>query len=389
MKKKFLAITGIRSEYDILYPVIDRLRKDKNCEVKVVVCGPHLSEFHGRTAKEIEKDGFKIADKIDYLLMTNRKIQRPKGAGILLYALAQAVEREAPDFLIVVGDREESIAAAMVGNYMDILVAHIAGGDTVYGNSDDPIRHAVSKLSHLHFVFTQAHGEVLRRTGEESFRIFNVGNPAIDRIVASPQVGLRSISMKLNFNLTDANYVVFIKHPLSSEQVNAYQQIKLTLLALEELGREKGLKTVGIYPNTDPGSFDIVRAIEEFKDSQYIRFYKNLERNMFVNLVRHSLAIVGNSSMGILEAPFFKLPTVNIGNRQRGRINCGNVRFVGYDKQKIKDEIEKACFDLKYRSYVKSLKNIYGNGHSAEKIASIFKKIDFREKKWLIKKLKY
>ena len=127
MKRKILAITGIRSEYDILYPVIDVLRKDSNFEVKIVVCGAHLTDWHGFTLKQIEKDGFKIADKINYLSMTDKKTQRAEGTGILTQALSRTVERENPDFILVVGDREESIAAAIVGNYMNVLVAHIGG----------------------------------------------------------------------------------------------------------------------------------------------------------------------------------------------------------------------------------------------------------------------
>lgn len=386
--KKVLAVTGIRSEFDIVLPVLAALRKD-SFDVGIVASGAHLSEWHGYSLKGIEKQGFKIVDRIDSLFMTNRETQRVKGIGVLLLGLAQAVEREKPDFLIVVGDREESIATALVGNYMNVLVAHLCGGDPVWGNSDDPVRHAVSKLAHLHFVFTEEHGNILKKMGEENFRIFNVGNPSLDRLRLEPHINLDEISRRLGFDLKDGNYIVLIKHPLSAEKESAYDQMKITLEALEELGHESGLKTAGIYPNTDPGSFDILRAIEEYKNSRYIRFYKTLDRSTFINLVRKARALVGNSSMGILEAPFLKLPVVNVGNRQQGRINCGNVRFVRHNKQEIKAEVIRACYDQRYREQVGTLANIYGDGYAGQKISKVLQQINQHDSKWLTKKLNY
>lgn len=385
---KVLALTGIRSEFDIILPVLKALTAN-GFEVGVVVSGAHISDWHGNTVSFIENEGFRIVDRIDSLFMTNRKTQRVKGIGALLIGLAQTVERENPDFLLVVGDREESIAAALVGNYMNVPVAHFAGGDPVYGNADDPIRHAVSKLAHIHFVITDQHRENLERMGEESFRIFNVGNPSLDRLRVEPELSLQEISRALEYDLTDGNYILLIKHPLSSEAENAYQQMKTTLEALKALGQKRGLKTVGIYPNTDPGSFDLLAAIEEYKGVPYIKFFKTLERGIFINLARRAKALVGNSSMGILEAPFLKLPVVNVGDRQQGRFNCGNVRFVPYDTEIIQAEIIKACYDQEYRSYVQSLKSVYGNGHTGEKVVAILKEIDPNDKKWLLKKLNY
>ena len=326
MKRKILAITGIRSEYDILYPVIDVLRKDSNFEVKIVVCGAHLTDWHGFTLKQIEKDGFKIADKINYLSMTDKKTQRAEGTGILTQALSRTVERENPDFILVVGDREESIAAAIVGNYMNVLVAHIGGGDPVYGNADDPMRFAVSKLAHLHFTFTKKYAENLFKIGEEKFRIFCVGNPALDHIKGTPYIPIKKIGKIIDFDVNNKRFLILINHPLSSEKEEAYAQMKITLDSLVEFCAEKKIKVIGIYPNTDPGALDILRAIKEFDKPEPIRFFKTLPQQIFVNLLRNALALVGNSSMGILEAPFYKLPVVNIGNRQKGRLNAGKCR---------------------------------------------------------------
>ena len=385
-KIKILAVTGIRSEYDIIYPVLDVLRQDPAFDVRLVVGGAHLSAWHQNSLSLIEQDGFLIADKIDYLLMTDRVTQRVKGVGILTSALAQTVEREQPDVLFVVGDREESIAMAIVGNYMNVLTAHLAGGDTVFGNADDPIRFATSKLVHIHFPFSQRSADNLERVGEEAFRIFNVGNPALDRIRMTPQRTLREVSDALHFDISDGNYVALINHPLSSECAEAGKQAEVILAALEQFCIGSNYKVVAIYPNTDPGAYTIVEVLQRYEGKSFIRCYRNLEREVFVNLMRHAKALVGNSSMGILEAPFYKLPVVNVGNRQKGREQAGNVEFVPYEVGVITQAIHKACTDEEYRKKVAEVENLFGNGRTSEKIKDVIGSIDINDKKWIIKK---
>ncbi len=385
MKKKILAITGIRSEYDILYPVLKALHKHKNFDLKVVVTGSHLSDWHGYTLEKIQNDGFEIAEKIDYLLMTNRVTQRPKGVGFLITALSQTVEREKPDFLIFVGDREESIATCVVGNYMDTLVAHIGGGDPVYGNADDPIRMACSKLAHIHFTTSQEYANNLQKIGEEDFRICFSGNPALNNILKTEKLSLSYMSDFLDFDIENKPFMLFLKHPLSSQVEDAYMQMKISLEAIEEFSIKNNIKVVGIYPNTDPGSYDILKAIDEIK-SKNIKFFKTLPRDVFVNLARNAKVLVGNSSMGILEAPMYKLPVVNIGDRQKGRLNAGNVEFVNYDKKQIILALNKACFNDDYKLHVKNLKNPYGDGYAHKKIVDFLDKIDLKDEKWHTKR---
>lgn len=385
-KIKVLAITGIRSEYDILFPVLDTLNRDENFELKIVVSGAHLSDWHGYTIEKIEKDGFEIADRIDNLLMTNRTTQRVKAIGMLTYALSQTVERVNPDILLVVGDREESIATALVGNYMNVLVAHIGGGDTVYGNADDPIRFAVSKLAHIHFTTAQQYADNLKNIGEEEFRIFNTGNPALDNIRLTPKISLEGISKTINFSITDKNYIVLLKHPLSSEKEAAYSQMNTTLKAVEAFCNETKFKVVAIYPNTDPGSYDILKAINNYENKSFINYYKTLPRDIFVNVLRNAKALIGNSSMGILEGPYYKLPVINVGRRQMGRLNAGNVEFVDYNQNEILSALKKACYDEGYRNKVAALPNPFGDGKTAEIIKDILLTIDLKDIKWYIKK---
>lgn len=386
MKKKILAITGIRSEFDILYPILNSLRNDKRFELKLVLSGSHLSDWHGEFIDKINNMGFEIADKIDSLFMTNRTTQRIKGVGMLCVGLSQVVERENPDILFVIGDREESISTALVGNYMNKLVAHFGGGDTVFGNADDPIRFAVSKLSHIHFTNAEQYAQNLLKFGEEDFRVFNVGNPAYSNIINEKKLNLKELSKKLDFDITDGNYIVLLKHPLSSEKESAFDQMQKTLESVKKFCDLNHYKVIGIYPNTDPGSYDILKAIDNFENKFNIKFFKNLDTNIFINIMRNTKALVGNSSMGILEAPFYKLPVVNIGNRQLGRLNAGNVEFVDYDVENILNAINKACLNESYRSFIKKIKNPYGDGSAVDKITQTLLNINVNDKKWYVKK---
>ncbi len=382
--KKVLAVTGIRSEYYILRPVLQELR-DAGFEVGVVCSGAHLSTWHGFTLKSVIEDGFPIWDKVDSLLMTDRSTQRVKGVGLLLLGLSQTVERMSPDFLLVVGDREESIATALVGNYMKVIVAHIAGGDTSVLTDDDPIRFAVSKLAHLHFATSQPSAENLLKVGEEPFRVFNVGNPALDGIRKVPDMPWEEVRKALKWDIEPQGYIVFIKHPFSLSYEQAGEEMRMALEGVKEFARKTGFKVLGIFPNTDPGASYMIEVIKEFDDGRLIHFYPNLSQNIFVNVLRNARALVGNSSMGILESPFYKLPVVNIGERQTGRFHAGNVEFVGHQAEAIAKALQRACFDESYRERVRNLPNPFGDGYAGKRIVGILSEIDPKDRKWLAK----
>ncbi|EAK4658936.1 TPA: UDP-N-acetylglucosamine 2-epimerase (hydrolyzing) [Campylobacter coli] len=385
VRKKILAVTGIRSEYDYLHPIL-REFQSKNFEVVVAVCGAHLSNLHGETYKVIEKDGFTIVDKIDYLLNTDRVVQRSKGVGLLIYGLTQTIEREKPDFLLVVGDREESIATCIVGNYMNILTIHYGGGDPVYGNADDPIRLACSKLAHIHCVTTQQYANNLINISEDDWRVLNSGSTSYANIASIPLKNKQEISDFLKLDINNKQYFIFLKHPLSSQMQNSYQQMYDSLKAACEFAKQHNLYIIGIYPNSDPGSFEILNAIKKIeKKFSHVKFFQTLPRDIFVNLVRNALCLAGNSSMGILEAPFYRLPVVNIGDRQKGRLNAGNVIFVDYEQENIKNALEKSCFNKEYREFVKKIDNPYGDETSVNKIVDFIDGIDLGDRKWYVK----
>jgi len=379
-----LAVTGIRSDYDILFPVIDELR-NSDAKVSIVVSGAHLSDEVGNTLRYIVDDGFEIAEKIDTLLSTSRATQRVKGVALLIQGLSQTIERVNPDFLLVVGDREESIATAIVGNYMDKLLVHIAGGDPVYGNADDPVRFAVSKLAHIHCCFAEQYAENLRNIGEESFRVFWTGNPSYVNIANVDFLSLEQLSNDIGVDITDGRFIVVIKHPLSSEVHNAEKQMDISLKAINIFCKENNFKAILISPNTDPGSHGIRTVMDTYSDSEYLHPVESLPRLQFINLIRNAKVLAGNSSMGILEAPYYKLPVVNIGNRQKGRLNAGNVEFVPYDIDLICLALTKACLDDEYRSYVSGLQNPYGNADAAIKIRKVMESIDLKDRRWFVK----
>jgi GDP/UDP-N,N'-diacetylbacillosamine 2-epimerase (hydrolysing) len=367
-KKCVLGVTGIRSEYDIMSSVFRAISGHPDLDLQLVVTGAHLSEAYGSTINEIRADGFVVVDEIESLLNGDNASFRVKGLAIQLQGLVQTVARLKPDILLVLGDREEAMTTALVGAYMNIPVAHIAGGDRVIGNVDDQIRHAVTKLAHLHFVTNQESKERILRLGEQPFRIFDVGNPGLDRLLEVPVVDASELSRCLGFEIVDGEpLIMLIQHVLSSEIDQAYEQMKVSLDSIKDLG----IKTVLSYPNSDAGGQQMIRAIREYETLPFLYTAKNIPRLEFVNLMRRATCLVGNSSAGILEAPLLKLPVINVGNRQRGRLHAGNVQFVTHDKDCIVAAVRRAIFDQEYRASVAQCTNPYGDGHSSKRIADI------------------
>lgn len=384
-KIKILSVTGIRSDYALLHPVYKAIKNHPKLKLSIVVTGAHLSPEFGYTIKEIKSDGFKVLDEIESLISADSDSARIKTASIQLAGIIQSVKKLKPDILLILGDREEAVITALVGAYMSIPVAHISGGDASYGNVDDTIRHAVTKLSHIHFVTNEESEKNILRLGEQPSRIFNVGNPGLDRISEVPKISRKKLSQRINFDVTEGPIVCVIQHPLSVEIEKSYKQMKITLEAIRELG----YKAITIYPNSDAGAKQIIKAIEEYgKLNPSMRVYKNVPRFEFVNILRITDCLVGNSSSGILEAPFLRIPVVNIGRRQEGRLCAENVAFVNHDKDEIINSIKKSCLDKEYINIVKKCSSPYGDGHASEKIVDILANIEINED-LIIKKLSH
>jgi GDP/UDP-N,N'-diacetylbacillosamine 2-epimerase (hydrolysing) len=373
-KRKILAVTGARSEYDILFPVLDILRLDEDFDLEILVTGAHLSERYGYTANFIEADGFKIADRVYNLINSDKKIGRAISLGQQIAGIAQTFDRVQPDIILVVGDREEAITVALTGAYMDIPVAHLAGGDIAKdGNIDNSVRYATSKLAHVHFTILDEHRNTLLKLGEDDWRIHSVGNPALDRFLSIPQMSRGELSECLNFSVED-DYLVLIQHPIITDYQHEAANIRQTLEAIVETG----LKCLINYPNSDAGNHAIIEAYHEYA-SRYnqLFLFQNLNRNVYVNLLRYASCLLGNSSSGIIEAPSLGLPVINIGARQRGRIHASNVKFVGNFQLEITEALNEVLTS-DFKDSLKGMKNPYGDGTSARRIVEVLRllKID-------------
>jgi GDP/UDP-N,N'-diacetylbacillosamine 2-epimerase (hydrolysing) len=376
-KRVVLGVTGIRSEYDIMSSVFKAIEEYPQLDLELIVTGAHLADSYGYTIKDIRNDGFKIADEIESLVNGDRLSSRVKGLAIQLQGMVQTVVRVKPNFLLVLGDREESMSTALIGAYMNIPVAHIAGGDRVIGNVDDQVRHAVTKLAHIHFVTNQESYERVISMGEQPFRVFNTGNPGLDRLVKVKELSYEQLSERLGFELKEGEpFILLIQHVISTEVEQAYFQMKETLEAVKELG----IKTIISYPNSDAGGQQMIKAISEYNHLHNLYVAKNIPRLEFVNIMRKASCMLGNSSAGIMEAPLLGLPVVNAGNRQKGRLHAENVQFVPHDKNAICMATRRAIYDKEYRDRVAKCSNPYGDGKSSEKIANILANIPIDEK---------
>ncbi len=359
-------VTGSRAEYDILHPVIQAVSNSSTLKPELVVTGSHLAPIFGLTVKEVEADGFHVVAKIDNLLASDSDAARAKSAAIQLQGLVDVVAHRRPDFLVVVGDREEAITVALTGGYLDVPVVHIAGGDTADDfNIDNSIRHAVTKLAHLHMTASAGSADRVARLGEEPWRIHQVGAPGLDRLVEEPIIDLPCIWQMMNVAPVEGPFLVMIQHPLLPEMDDAERQMKATLDAVVATGLPVFISS----PNSDPGNHAMSRLLSEYSNKHtQLTAYKNLSRAVFVNLMRNASALVGNSSCGIIEAPLLKLPTVNVGSRQVGREHGGNVEFVDYDAPAIEAAVMRAVFDEAYRADVGKAENPYGDGTAGQKI---------------------
>ena len=366
-----LFVTGSRAEYDILRSVIGAVDTTDGLRASVVVTGAHLAPMYGHTVDLIESDGVDIAGRLETLLNADTPSGRVKSAAIQLSGLADLLVGLRPDFVVAPMDREEAITTALAGAYVGIPVVHIGGGDTAEdGNIDNSVRDAVTKLSHLHMVTTERSAERVRGLGEAPWRVHVVGAPGLDRFVAEPPLDDRTLWAELGHEPAGP-FAVLIQHPIITSAEQSGQLMGTTLQALLELGRPV---LVG-YPNSDAGSQQSIAVIDRYVAHHPDVFYgyRNVSRQVFVNLLRRARVLVGNSSAGIIEAPLLGLPVVNIGPRQVGREHSGNVLFVDHDAASIAAAVRRAMDDEAFRASVAAGDSVYGDGTAGRRIASILR----------------
>lgn len=368
-RRRVLFTTGIRSEYDLIYPVLLAAGRRPELEVGLVVTGAHLSPLYGHTVEQVERDGFPIVGRVESLLGSDSPAGRAKSAAIEMMGLVDVFSSFRPALALAMGDREEALAVAAVGCYMGVPVAHMGGGDTSdNGHVDNSVRYAVTKLAHLHLTTTQSSAERVIRFGEEPWRVHVVGASGLDRLRSVEQLTRAELAGRLGVELGDGPYVVVVQHAMTERVERAGEEMRVTLEAVAALGVNA---FVG-YPNSDAGSQAIIREVEAFAERvPRIHAYRNLSREVFVNLLRHAGVVVGNSSMGVIETPLLGLPSVMVGERQVGREHGDNAVFVPYDAAAIGEAVRRALYDPNVRERARSGHNPYGDGHTGERVAAL------------------
>ena len=380
--RKIAVITGTRAEYGIFKSVLREIEANLELNLSLIVIGMHLSAEFGYTVKEIEEDGFKIDAKIDVLHSEDTGAAMSKSIGRCMVRTANALEKIKPDVLLILGDRSEMLVGAVSATYMGIPIAHIHGGD-VSGNVDEPVRHAITKLAHIHFAATEESADRIIKMGEEPWRVHVVGAPGLDLILNEKMPEPREIARKYGLDLSKPILLV-VQHSVITEADDAPNQIRETLEAIVELGYQ----TILIYPNADAGGRRMIEVIREYEKYPFIKTFRSVIHKEYLSLMKLASVIVGNSSSGIIEAPSFRLPVVNIGTRQKGRQRAENVINIDYDKEEIKMAIQKALYDKKFKEKVKNCKNFYGDGKAGMRIANVLSEIKI-DKKLLEKRMTY
>ncbi|MDE2027316.1 MAG: UDP-N-acetylglucosamine 2-epimerase (hydrolyzing) [Candidatus Omnitrophica bacterium] len=372
MKRKICVVTGSRAEYGVLYPTLKAIASARDLQLQLVVTGMHLSPAFGLTVKEIEADGFPIAGRVKMLVSSAGETDMGKSIAKGVMGLVDCYKRLKPDIVLLIADRFEMLAAAVAAMTVNLPIAHISGGEISEGAMDEQIRHAITKMSHIHFVAIKENAMRVRQMGEEPWRIKTVGGPWMDNIRGFKPLTADQISSRLGIELKPPLLLVTY-HPVTLEQDKSDEHIKALFGALAEIDTGEIIFT---YPNADAGGMKIIRAIKAFQAKRpNVKAFKNLGRQMYFSLLPHVDMMVGNSSSGILESLGFYLPVVNVGNRQKGRFTTGNIISVPDRKKEILKAIRKAM-EPAFRKKIRSMPNPYGRGNTARNITEVLRTVN-------------
>lgn len=370
-RRLIAAITGSRGEWGYIRPVLRLIDKDPDLDYSIIATNMHLLPEFGMSVREIERDGFRVDERVYMTFDGYTGATMAKSLACLLLELPTVLQRIKPDIILLSGDRGEQLMAAIAGVHLRIPVAHIQAGE-LSGNVDGVVRHAITKLAHVHFVANEEFGDRVRRMGEQEYRIHMTGAPLVDELVEGQITPHDELKRKYRLD-GDARLILAVQHPVTEEEAEAGEQVTETLHALIEVG----WPTVLIYPNADAGSELIRTQLARLKRPN-IRFFRNLPRADYLGLMKMSSVIVGNSSSGIMEAPTFGTPCVNIGGRQKGRPQAANVINVGYSRSHITAAIRKSVTpDMVAQA--QGVTNPYGTGGASRRIVQVLKSLEINE----------
>jgi len=369
-------ITGTRAEYGLLYWLIKEIQEDADLDLQIIATGMHLSPEFGLTYRQIEGDGFKINKKIEMLLSSDTPIGISKSMGLGMIGFSEAYADLEPDIVVLLGDRFEIFSAASAAMIARIPIAHLHGGETTEGAFDEAIRHSISKMSHLHFTATEEYRRRVIQVGENPARVFNVGGLGIDNIKKLKLLSRNEFEDSINFKLGSKNLMITF-HPVTLEHAMAREQFQNLLDALDELDDTRFIFT---KPNADTEGRIIIQMIDDYisKNSHKAVAFVSLGQLRYLSAMQFVDGIVGNSSSGLAEAPTFKIGTINIGDRQRGRIKADSVIDCEPSKESIIAAIKK-FYSMEFQDKLKNVKNPYGEGGAVEKIKKILKETDLSD----------
>lgn len=390
MKRKIAVVTGARAEYGYLKPLMKKIEDNTELELSLYVTGMHLLKEYGNTIQEFERDGFRIAKTIDMdVKVNNTNFDMALSIGKGITGFANAFKEDNPDIVVVFADRIEPFAAATAATSMNILVAHIEGGDVGLGDIDDNLRHAITKLAHLHFTSSNQSKERVLKLGEEEWRVFKVGALSLDTILNEKLIHREELCRK--YKIPNKPLILISYHPITTEWQDAKKQMEIVMNSVIEIANKENMEIIVIYPNAYPGGFQIINAIKKsIQKSKIIHVFENLPHLDYVSLMAISFVFVGNSSSGIIEAPSLGIPYVCIGTRQEGRERAKNVIDVGYSKDEITAGVKRALSDKDFLDVVKKCESPYGDGEAraSERIVKVLSEIEIN-KRLLQKKITY
>lgn len=380
--RKICVVTGSRAEYGLLSGLMRAIQEDKDLQLQVIATNMHLSPEFGLTYREIEKDGFQIDKKVQMLLSSDTPNATTKSVGLATIGFADAYEDLQPDLIVVLGDRFEILAAVSAALFFKIPVAHLHGGEITEGAYDDSIRHAITKMSHLHFTSTEAYRQRVIQLGEQPDRVFYVGAIGVENIKRVPLMSQAELEDSIRFKLGEKSLLVTY-HPVTLENHTAADQCQNLLEALDEFPEYKVIFTL---PNSDTDGRVIIRLINEYVSlhSERCMAIPSLGLQRYLSALKCVSAVVGNSSSGIIEVPSFGIPTLDIGNRQKGRIAAESVVHCGNDSRSIIAGMQQVLSDV-FRKQVKHVLNPYEKRDTTKniyKIISTYPLENLRQKKF-------
>ena len=375
MSRKICIITGSRAEYGLLRWVMQGIKDHPDLTLQLIVTGMHLSKDFGMTIDEIENDGFEVNDKIDILSYTDTSLGISQSMADALLGFAKAFYRLKPDLVLVLGDRFEVFSAATSAHVARIPIAHIHGGESTEGLIDEAFRHSITKMSQIHFVAAKEYRQRVIQLGENPEKVFLVGGLGIDGINNLKLLDKEMLENKLDFKFGTKNLLVTF-HPVTLENLTAKNQMKELLLALSEL---KDTKIIFTMPNSDAESKVISQLIQDFvQRNPNTKAYYSLGQQKYFSTIMHVDGVIGNSSSGLLEVPSFKKPTVDIGDRQRGRIKANSVISCAPKAEDIGKAIKK-LYSSNFQDTLREVESPFGKGGASQKILTILESVNLED----------